>query len=495
MSERYRGKVRAPEFPAGLDWLNVEQPLTLQALRGKVVILDFWTFCCINCQHVLPQLRRLEERFPEELVVIGVHSAKFDAEKETYNIRAAVMRHDVRHAVVNDRDFLLWRAYASRAWPTIVLIDPDGYIIGGHSGEFDAGALGDLLEEIIRDLDSKGKIDRTPVSLLLEKRKQLDMLLSFPGGVVVDAAQWRLFVADSNHHRVLQFDLRTGRLQRTFGTGEPGLVDGSGRQARFNMPQGLALQGESLYVADTENHAVRKIALEGGIVMTLAGTGQQAQPLPVSGMGRFNALNSPWDVLLVEDRLFIAMAGSHQIWTLSLRSGRLEPFAGDGKETLGDGAPLEAHLAQPSGLAAGGARLWFADSETSSLRSLPLAGDGPVTTAIGEGLFEFGDRDGARAVARLQHPLAVACADDLVYVADSYNNRIKVFDPATGLIQTLAGSGEPGMQDGTPEEACFWEPGGLCAAGEFLYVADTNNQAIRVVHRRTGQVQTLDLEE
>jgi thiol-disulfide isomerase/thioredoxin len=181
MSERNRGTVRAPEFPAGLEWLNTERPLTLAALRGKVVILDFWTYCCINCQHVLPQLRRLEERFPNELAVIGVHSAKFTSEEETYNVRAAVMRHDIRHPVVNDRAFVMWRAYAVRAWPTIVIIDPDGKVIGGHSGEFDAAPLGDLIGDLIAKHEAAGGVDRTPLRLLLEKQKQPDTLLSFPG--------------------------------------------------------------------------------------------------------------------------------------------------------------------------------------------------------------------------------------------------------------------------------------------------------------------------
>jgi hypothetical protein len=233
-------------------------------------------------------------------------------------------------------------------------------------------------------------------------------------------------------------------------------------------------------------------------VATAAGTGQQAQPLPAAGTARFNPLNSPWDVLTIGDTLYIAMAGSHQLWYIDLPTGRLELFAGDGKETLGDGPSLTAHLAQPSGLATDGERLWFADSETSSLRWVPLPGsnsEGEIQTAIGDGLFEFGDRDGSRTLARLQHPLAVACADNLVYVADSYNNRIKVYDPATGIIQTHSGSGEPGLQDGAPDEACFWEPGGLHAAGDFLYVADTNNHAIRTIHRPTGEVRTLELED
>jgi DNA-binding beta-propeller fold protein YncE len=495
MSERYRGTVRAPEFPAGLEWLNVEQALTLAALRGKMVLLDFWTFCCINCVHTLSQLRKLEERFPNELVVIGVHSAKFPAEGHTYNIRQAVMRHDVRHPVVNDREFLLWRAYTAKAWPTIVIIDPEGKVVGAHSGEFDGVALGDLLCEMMAGYDREGKIDRTPLEVALEKHRQADTVLSFPGKVLADPEGGRLFVADTEHHRVAVYGLQDGRLRAAYGGGEPEWKDGPAPQARFRAPQGMALRGDALYVADTENHAVRKIALDSGVVTTVAGNGKQAQPWPAAGPGRITRLNSPWDVLVIGDTLFIAMAGSHQIWTLALHSGQLELFAGDGREALQDGPRLSARLAQPSSLTTDGELLWFADSETSSIRAVPLTGNGQVSTCIGQGLFEFGDVDGALDQARLQHVLEVAAAGDVIYLADAYNNKIKVLDPNTGTVRGFAGSGEPGLHDGPAGEACFWEPGGLSVAGNFLYVADTNNHAIRRVDRRTGEVDTVHLRE
>jgi sugar lactone lactonase YvrE len=352
----------------------------------------------------------------------------------------------------------------------------------------------EFLAQLIAQYDARGLIDRTPVAHHLEKHLQVETLLSYPGKLLVDPAGERLFVADSDHHRVLQFGTRDGRLLRVYGAGEPGFVDGSRGRARFHSPQGLALRGDALYVADTENHAVRKIALDSGVVLTVAGNGAQAQPWPEEGPGRERCLNSPWDVLAVDDLLCIAMAGSHQLWALHLPTGHLSRFAGDGREALADGPRLEARLAQPSGLAADGQRLWFVDSETSSLRSVPFSGlDDRVETHIGSGLFDFGAADGDRERGRLQHPLGVACADGLVYVADTYNNRIRVYDPAAGLLSTLAGTGEPGLQDGPAGAACFWEPGGLCRAGEWLWVADTNNHAVRVVHRRTGETRTVDL--
>ena len=461
---------------------------------------------------MLPQLRRIEERFPDEVVVVGVHVGKFDAEKETYNVRSAVMRHDVRHPVVNDAKGAIWRAYAVRAWPTLALIDPQGCIIGTNAGEFDGETLGNLLEDIIADCDVRGLIDRRPIEVILEKKKQLESLLSFPGkALAVEAGPsipigGALFVADTDHHRVLRFGLRDGRLRAVYGSGEPGFRDGSAKRSRFRSPHGLCTVGDALYVADTENHAVRRISLDTGSVTTAAGDGIQADYRPTPGEARKARLNSPWDVLAVGDVLYIAMAGSHQIWVLHLVQGELAPFAGDGREALHDGPHLAARLAQPSGLAEDGRRLWFVDSETSSLRSIPLLSSGPrpgaltsgspeVRTHIGRGLFDFGDRDGDREEARLQHPLGVGCAGGRVYVADSYNNKIKVFDPATSEIDTLAGCGEPGLYDGAAGEASFWEPSGISVAAGTLYVADTNNHAIRKVDLASGAVESVVLEE
>jgi len=426
-------------------------------------------------------------------VVIGVHSGKFTAESETYNVRAAVMRLDVRHPVVNDPNYLLWRAYAVRAWPTLVVIDTEGRVLGVHSGELrgeEIQALGDFIGEIAARADSQRMLERARLPMLLEKQKQLETLLSFPGKVLADPAGGRLFVADTDHHRIVSFGLADGKRRRVYGSGEPGLRDGSSGRARFHFPQGLALTDHALFVADTENHAIRRIALDSGTVTTIAGTGEQAVGPPADGL-----LNSPWDVLAIRDVLYVAMAGSHQIWTVNLRDHDLQLFAGDGREALQDGPRLQARLAQPSGLATDGALLWLADSETSSLRAVPLRGEGEVLTYAGKGLIEFGDRDGPAEDALLQHPLAVACADGFVYTADSYNNKIKVLDPEQGVITTLSGGGEPGLQDGAAADASFWEPGGLSAAGDSLYVADTNNHAIRVVNRHTGEVRTLELAE
>jgi DNA-binding beta-propeller fold protein YncE len=274
------------------------------------------------------------------------------------------------------------------------------------------------------------------------------------------------------------------------GTGEPGRDDGPFEKARFNDPQGMAVDGDQLFVADRKNHLLRVLDLKAGTVQTLAGTGQQGQDRDAGGPARAVGLNSPWDLLLHGGRLFIAMAGHHQIWTLDLAKGQLAPFAGDGRENIKDGPRNAARFAQPSGLATDGTTLYVADSEVSAVRAVPLSGEGTVRTLVGEGLFEFGDVDGKAEQVRLQHALGVACHGGKVYVADTYNSKVKVLDPATRECKTLLG-GEP---KGWLAPPLFNEPGGLSYAGGKLYVADTNAHRIRVVDLKTNAVSTLKLQ-
>jgi DNA-binding beta-propeller fold protein YncE len=487
----YAGTTPAPEFPTGLDWLNTEQPLTLEQLEGKIVLLDFWTYGCINCMHIIPDLKRLEAEYPDELVVIGVHSAKFENEADTENIRNVIVRYDLEHPVVNDKDFLVWRTWGARAWPTLALVDPAGNVVGGHSGE----GIYDVFKPVIASLveEFEDSIDRTPVALKLEKEGLPSRVLSFPGKVLADSDGERLFIADTNHNRILITDPKSGAILDVIGAGEAGLVDGGFAEAQLNQPQGMALSedGTTLYVADTENHAVRIIDLTGRTIDTLVGTGAQARAYPPpAGPIPDLALNSPWDLALDGEDLYVAMAGSHQISVIDMSEGRVKPYAGGGGEGTRDGSAFVAELAQPSGLALDpSGRLYFADSEASSIRWVDAEG---VHTLVGSGesLFEFGDVDGVGQEARLQHPLGTAFLDGSLYVADTYNDKIKVVDPETMEISTLAGS-DGGWRDG--DEALFYEPGGLDAADGVLYIADTNNHAIRVLNLQSGETSTLVL--
>lgn len=488
MTRTYAGSVPAPEFPAGLDWLNVEKPLALADLRGKIVLLDFWTYGCINCMHVIPDLKRLEEKYADELVVIGVHSAKFENEGETDNIRRIIQRYELAHPVINDKDFQVWQLYGANAWPTFVLIDPAGEVVGYQSGE----GIYDLFDEILGTMvvEWADEIDPTPLALVLERDSLVDSPLLFPGKVLADVAHDRLFIADSNHNRIVVTDL-TGRVQAVIGSGPAGLRDGSFESAQFFRPQGMTLADENtLYVADTENHALRRVDLAAGLVATVAGNGTQVYLRVDSAPAGETGLNSPWDVLYHDGLVYVAMAGQHQLWVYDPAGETIRLFAGSGREELRDGPLLQGGLNQPSGLATDGRLLYFADSEASAIRSADLDPAGALATIVGTGLFDFGDVDGVGDAVRLQHPLAVAYQDGLLYVADTYNSKIKRVDPAARRVQTLFG-GPAGWQDGP--EPRFDEPGGLSVAGDRLYIADTNNHAVRVADLATGEVTTLVL--
>ena len=384
----------APEFPAGLDWLNTDLPLTIESLRGKIVMLDFWTYGCINCIHVIPDLERLEEEYADELVVIGVHSAKFDQESATENIRRVVLRYGVQHPVVNDAGFEIWRSYRVRAWPSTYVIDPAGGVVGYHSGEGVYDVVKPVLDSLVEEFADS--IDRTPMALRLERQGLPETVFSFPGKVTVDPAGM-LYVSDSNHHRIVVTDLE-GRVEAVYGSGLEGFTDGPSSDATFRDPQGTALSvdGSLLYVADTGNHALRAVDLSSGEVTTVAGTGKRAWP-PRTGSALTTPLASPWDVELDPDTglLYLAMAGTHQIWFFDPDEGTVGPYAGSGGEGTVNGPGNDATLAQPSGLAlAGDGRLFFADSESSAIRWVDTESDERTVGIIAGSdadLFTFGD--------------------------------------------------------------------------------------------------------
>lgn len=493
-TELYVGKVNAPEFPEGMDWINVEAPLTMAGLRGKVVLLDFWTYGCINCIHIIPDLKRLEAEFASELVVIGVHSAKFANEGSTDNIRYIVQRYGVEHPVVNDKDFIIWQTYGVRAWPTVMVINPVGRVLGYVSGEGVYDALQPILKDMIAEFDQKGQVDRSPLTFAPERAKHPDTPLAFPGKTLADASGNRLFIADTNHHRVIVADLTTYEVKAVIGGKESGFVDGDYRTARFNWVHGMALNqsGDVLYVADTGNHLIRAVDLTSQTVITIAGTGIQNQDWEArtkTGAALTMALNSPWDVSYHQGILYIAMAGPHQLWALDIAKGELRPHSGSGREGIIDGAHAEAQLAQPSGIINDGTVLYFADAESSSIRRADIDPAGKVSTIVGLGLFEFGDIDGVGDEVRLQHALGLTLAPDgKLYVADTYNSKIKVIDPQTRESRTFAG-GKAGLRDGA--DAQFYEPGGISYAKSKLYVADTNNHTIRVIDLTTREVSTV----
>ena len=472
---------RAPELKPGFAWLNTDRPLSFaKELKGQVVLLDFWTYCCINCMHVLPDLAYLEEKYAREpFLVIGVHSAKFENEGSRQTIRAAINRYEIKHPVIVDEAMALWSEYTVRSWPTLVLVGADGRVIGAVAGEGNRAALDEAVGKAIADARAAGIAAAGPLRIEREESVRAASGLAYPGKVLADPASGRLYIADSNHSRIvvatLPDEAGRSRLIATVGTGAVGRDDGAADRATFHHPQGLALMNETLLVADTENHTIRAVDTETFDVKTVAGTGEQSYDRAGGKRGTAQGLNSPWDLAVEGSTCYIAMAGPHQIWRLDLPMGLCRAWVGTGRENIVDGPVEAAALAQPSGLALLGNHLYFADSEVSAVRRVDLAAE-QVESLVGRGLFDFGDVDGDAKRARLQHPLGVAAWGEKILVADTYNHKIKELDPKTRTLRTLLGDGKPGTERGGA--LALFEPGGLHAAGDALYVADTNNHRV-----------------
>ncbi len=439
---------------------------------------------------MLPALRAVEERFPSQVVVIGVHSPKFPNEREPGNVRQAILREDIHHPVVHDPDLWLWRSYAARAWPTLLFLSPDGYVLGTHEGEISPLALVRLVERLL----SRYTIESEAPLPFLAPEVAPRTPLRFPGKIAADPHSDRLLISDTGHHRLV-LARSDGTVLAVIGDGTPGLRDGSFADARLREPQGVILAGDQAFVADRGNHAIRRIDFVQERVETIAGTGRLAYQYPDAGPARQIDLRSPWALWLHERSLSIAMAGSHQIWILDLMTSILRPYAGSGMEGI-QGGPLErAWFAQPSGLTSDGHVLYVACPEASAIRTVDLPGtpNPKVGRLVGTGLFDFGDRDGTGDSVRLQHPLDVAWADAELLIADTYNHKIKRLDPVSRRCVSWLGDGTPGHEDGSAATARFWEPGGLAITSAAVYIADTNNHAIRVVDRATDSVRTLEL--
>jgi thiol-disulfide isomerase/thioredoxin len=487
----------APSLDGGTEWLNTSGEISLNDLRGKVVLIDFWTYCCINCLHVLPDLKYLEQKYDKELVVIGVHSAKFDNEKESENIREAIVRYEIEHPVINDSEMLIWRKFQVRSWPTLVLIDPEGNYCGSVSGEGHRELLDTVIGKLVTFHRRKGTLDETPVRFDLERDKVPPMPLKYPSKLLADVENNRLFISDSNNNRIVIASL-DGQLIEVIGNGQMGLVDGSYNEAQFDHPHGMELVDQTLYVADTENHAIRTVDLAQKSVSMLAGTGEQARLRSRGGAIKSTALNSPWALTHVDGTLYIAMAGPHQIWSHKLGSSRIQVFSGTGVEDITDGPHSQSAFAQTSGMTTDGEFLYVCDSEGSSIRKVPVDPRGRVTTLVGahdlpqgRSLFEFGDIDGQAERARLQHPLGIVYHQGKLFVADTYNHKIKLIDIATRDCQTWLGDGSKGTR---LDPVRFSEPSGLAIAGNRLFITDTNNHRVLVAEIDTKEVSVFEVQ-
>ena len=470
-------RVVAPELPDTLEWINSAEPPTLTSLRGRVVLLYFWTFDSVNCTNALADLRFLESKYHDGLSVIGVHTPKYDYQRQAAPVLKAVNRCHIRHPVANDPDFSVWRGYGVQAWPSFAIVDAQGRFAGLLSGEGRRDEADSLVGQLLDDAAASDL--RVYEASVATVRPEPRMPLQFPGKVL--ATPTTLWIADSGNNRILECD-HNGRILRQLGSGTPGCVDGRNREAQFNNPQGMTIVYDTLYVADAGSHAVRRVLLPAGDVSTIAGTGTLGHDLPAeSSDPRQTRMSAPTDVVAFEDKLYIAVSGQHQIWRFDITRNKLGVLAGNGRLGIADGEGVDASFAQPSGLDVFEHQLVVVDAAASAARLVSLA-DRQVATLVGAGPYDFGDISGKRDVARLQNPLGV-CVDPrgLAFIADSYNGKIKALNLRSGEIRAL----------NLPYQ--LNEPAGISMASNALWIANTNAHEIVRVDLATGQIRHLNI--
>jgi len=460
---------RAIDFPSGLTWFNVARPLRLAELQGRAVLLDFFTPGCINCIHMLPDEKKLEEHFGQRLVVIGIDSPKFSASKTRGGLESFIDRYDLRHPIVLDPDMQMWNAYGVQAWPTLVLLGPDGNVEKTFIGEQSYGQLAGPVEAALANASPASKLPSLPLQPIAEKTRAL----ATPGGIAVSPSL--VAIADTGQNRLVLAD-RSGKLVDVIGTGCEGRADGGYAQAQFSGPHGLTFHDGDLYVADTDNQLIRRVDLARRTVTTIAGNGQRGFAISGQFSARAAVLNSPWDVAWSGNALYVSMAGDHQIWRYDPSAKTIGPWAGTGEEGLRDGARGDAQFAQPSGMSAHGNILYDMDPESSSVRAIALP-EGTVSTLVGHGLFDFGMRDGNANDAQLQHAEAVAWNAGSLYIADTFNNALRKLDLATHQVGTVA--------------ALLNRPLAVATlAPDTLLVAEGDANRIDAVHLPDGKVTT-----
>ncbi|KAK1122536.1 hypothetical protein K0M31_008987 [Melipona bicolor] len=516
-------ETRIVDFQPGLEWFNVTEGLSLyRHLNGKIVILDFFTYCCINCMHILPDLDALEKRFSikDGLVVVGVHSAKFSNERDSKRLLSAVQRYNIKHPVVNDKTMSVWRNLGICCWPTLVMLGPTGELLAVFVGEGHRNELILYVDVALTYFKSLNKILQNDIPLQLARH-----LLPIGNGNLLFPSKLEIFqneqgeslvIADTGNNRILITDT-VGNVKHIIGGSNPGFRDGDFENAKFDAPQGVCILDTSIYVADNENHAIRKIDLIKGIVTTVAGTGVQGHDYIGGKIGKDQVLSSPWDLAVYKHEhdkniipvLLIAMAGTHQIWALFLedtiwwknrkyKAGTCIAIVGSGKEENRNNTyPYAAGLAQPSGLTVAEKQkiVFFVDSESSAIRSINLQ-NGQVSVVCGANrnpadLHDYGDIDGAKYQAKLQHPLGIAWypKENIVYITDTYNHKIKMIDVTTQYCKTVYGDGKPN------EKFSFDEPSGIAISSEkdLLYVADTNHHVVKVIDTKKENISTLPI--
>jgi DNA-binding beta-propeller fold protein YncE len=469
-----------PEIPDLLHWLNVDSPVRLSEQKGRVILLNFDTYCSLHCIHVIADLNYLADKYPNELVIIGIHGPRFPAERSTEHVRNAISRNNICHPVIHDPDYRLWQRFGIHSGPTLSVIDTQGNIVGSISGEGNRHKLERIISALL------ARAGQPPAGLhapyVLKQPSAPVCPLLFPNKIL--ATENRVYIADSGHNRVLATSPQ-GLILHQYGDGNAGFLDGNGFAAAFDAPQGMVIADEFLYVADTGNHAIRRINIRNDDVVTMAGTGAIGlepggdyfgNPLEVD-------LNTPSGLAYKANVLYIAMTGLHQIWSLSLVTNTLEIFAGSGEEGLIDGASWNACFAQPTALSIIG-RTPMVDAGSSAIRAIDM-NTRHVTTLVGRGLFDYGDTDGIGSAARFQYPRDIKAdkTQKSLWVADTYNNKIRKIRVDNKLVSSY--------QVKHPLN----EPGGLAFSGNTLYIANTNRHEIVCINLRSGTTESLNVSD
>ncbi len=469
----------APDLPDSLQWLNAATPVQATAQLGRMTLLAFFNAGSTWSLQRLHDLQALCARHPLRVRALGIHVPRFDHERDPRRVVKQLNRHGIGLPVALDAEWAAWQHYGVSMLPSVVLVDGHGRVQATFAGDADAAELDALVAAFP---DGPGLDSDDDAAPLVRRNREPNLPLRFPVGLAVTPQY--LYVADSGHHRILECN-HAGRILRQFGTGDADFVDGPLGQAGFRRPHGLCLMRGTLYVADTGNHAVRRIDLRSGEVSTLCGNGRVGVPQPgLVADPRAVALDGPHALAAVQDQLFIALAGDNRIWSYDLGRGHLACLAGSGELALQDGQGPAAAFAQPIALAAVQQTLYVCDAAGSAIRSLQLR-DHTVQTLVGQGAWTFGAADGARATAQLQDPQAIALDPDapLLWIADTGNDRLRSLRLGGGEVTSYTLSQR------------LHGPAGLAVAAGAVWIADTDAHAVLRLDPETGAIQHVPIGE
>lgn len=480
------------------QWFNTSRPLEISDLKDRIILLDFWTYACVNCIQALPEIKKLEQTFGNKITVIGVHSGKFDNEKDGLSIKKAILKYGINHPVVNDSDFAIWNNFQAQAWPTFILINPNGRIVSTYLGEQGAAEIMPDVKKLVSKF--RYQLNRDPLPIMLEKYNVIGNVLNFPSKLSYTSSfSYKsqklpvLFIANSTQNNIIISSL-AGDIITKIGSGNKGFKDGDFFSASFNAPQSLLYNSGKLYVADTGNNALRLIDFKKGKVTTLFGSGKRGDIFEGASEAAGSIdLASPTDIEFFPNnkKIVIANSGTHQILSYDIDKKTVSVLAGNGIEGIDDGKYPNNSLAQTADMSAFGGKLYFVDSETSSLRVIDKSGE--VKTLIGKGLFDFGHKNGSKSEALMQHPLGLTVDDTGAYISDSFNHSIRKYNFSTKKLYDFLGGKTKGDKLGAKNDIEFDQPEGIVSILDNFYIVDSNNNRIVVVNRKNLKSKLLDV--